>query len=991
MELKPKIKKFREIFIGDSLINDIDEKGKDVRKWAYQHLPDKPKPGESKINLVYWTPKGRELLDQDLLNHFSGVPMNLKGSKRASLALVGGRVSGDKIKWFCLDCDTQNTVDITHEKIIPVLEKYDVDYIWEHSGEADEKGHLWFLCELPKELLKAFITQVFKEIGLDLVTATMKLGFELYPIASKKNNLIRLPGGYHLRNKKVNPITYKGKTSNDLDFILDTFINARKLTETDLEGKIDPESIEKPKIRQYTSRRFYYHSRNLPLPFANLPPIISKVASNCQAINKLLQDCRDDDLLSEKSGAGHSAGLFIMGLAVYNDFRQKSGNTISKDGREWAENFFENYRDRDYYSHGWQKTFAKAKEEGPERVFPGCKAWEEAFGLCNGCPFKDKPGFTSPRQLWSGSSVKKTLIKELRLVTADWVRNNTFIRFKNYVHQQVDNNCFKDILLASNQGVGKSVLIDDIAIELAKKGKTILIAVPTADLAMEHRRRLMQKGEKPFIVMGHKNLFVKFKPGFDCPKEDEIAYIEDLGLGSGVVKNKFCKNCPLLNFCPYPSQYKNVYEKDHKIVIIQHAHLRCKETMYAILKKDYDVMFIDEAFINNIQVRMQPTDVEIEVLNNFRDEIPWAGSLADWLERGGYPENVFQKVVPLEIHLEAIRDKLTEYQQKYRIPEFLRYFSLNTFMNRLVGLNIFYPLPDIPVRVFTDATPPLEYLEAVLDNEEIEVFGDDEILDYRAFNPANRVFQVLDGSMSKTALKGVKDELTGEYDYQKLIEILEFIGDKARGDFKDQKILITTYLDSKTKEEEQFATITVDWLKANYPELDIGTEPPHQICVSHMMIGTNMWEDYTVQFLLAGVYRAGEHFYKEVYDFRSIKNYWNRYHDHPEIPNPFYTFKDSGISGPAIEKVQTNIKKVLNIGSLTGIFEYPGFHYWNPLSIDHNIIERYAIAKTQQAIRLRFNDSNQRTVYIFGNYFLPSFLITDPILEDDILGYLRKD
>lgn len=980
IELKEKVKLFREKFLHGTVKNFTNKDGVEIINWSVQHLPDEPHPKTGRRDIAFWPTKPlRELRDDDLVNHFLGRPINVRGSKKGSVG-VTGKFEGNIAKWFVLDCDKPVAVEAAHEKIIPVLKGYAVDYIWEHSGSTEgEKGHLWFMCNMPIETLKAFVLQVFHEAGLS--HADRKIPFELYPVI-KDSNVIRLPGGYHLRNKKVNPITYKGVTSNDVNFILDTFINAKQLLEEDIKESIKIPTKKKDSDSYSQSRRFYFHSRNLPLPVSNLPPLVGKLASNCQAINQILTECVNDDLLNDTSGLGHDAGLFLTNLAIYNDFRSVSGNKRVHDGENWIEDFINTYRDRDYDSHGWEKSWKKAKEEGPERIFPSCQRWEDRFDMCQGCPFKGRKNFSSPRQLWGGYNVLKQKVGDVKLVSPVQIRQDTFKRIKNRVHQLVDNKWQKDILVASPQGSGKSWLVDELAVELAKKGKKVLIAAPTADLAMQHKRWCKQNGEDPFVVMSHEKLFDKLNPGFDCPKAGEIKHLYDLGVSSGTWKKNFCKKCPFYDDCPYPRQYSNVIDGDHKIVIIQHAHFTCKETLFSIMQKQYDVMFIDEAFIDNTHIIMKPTELEWTILDGFRDDIPWAGPLSDWLKNGLYPPD--KKVYrPQETHLELIREKMDHHNCKYRVPEFLRYYNLQSYIDRTSGLHVFYPLPEVPVRIFTDATPPIEYLKIVLDNQNIETFGEDEVLDYRYYNKENQVIQVLDNSMSKSSLKGSYDDVTGEFGFERFVEILEFFGELAKKN-PDEKFLLTTYADGK---RDNFTTVALDWLKMNYPDMDLGTTPPHRVCVSHMMIGTNMWEEYTTQVLVAGVYRSGQQLSKEVFDLRSIANFWNRLRERQEISNPF----PHGVGeGASIERVDDSVKRILCLGSNAGIYSYPNFIYRRPLVNEFDIIERYAIAKTQQAIRLRFNDARKRVVYIFGNYFLPSFLITDSVLEDDLLGSIRR-
>ena len=325
---------------------------------------------------------------------------------------------------------------------------------------------------------------------------------------------------------------------------------------------------------------------------------------------------------------------------------------------------------------------------------------------------------------------------------------------------------------------------------------------------------------------------------------------------------------------------------------------------------------------------------------------------------------------------------MEEMRIPWNVPDYIRYFNLNMYFEKFHGFHVFSPLPKVPVRIFTDATPPLEYLKIVLDNEDIEVYGQDEVLDFRKLNKDNKLIQCLDSSMSKSSLKGAMNE-DGEYEYERFSKILDFIIDQARNEHKDKKILITTYCDG---EGDQFKSTALDYLKRNAPEFEVGEEPPAKICISHMMIGTNKFEDYQIQFLVAGVYRNGQQLKHEVYKLRSIANFWNRLNGRPLIPNP-YPF---GVGDEAsIEREEEPVRRILPINNRAAVFAYDDFKYRRPANPDYNIIEKFAIAKTQQAIRLRFNDDRLRIVYVFGNYFLPSFLVTDSTLEDDLIYTLK--
>lgn len=977
-----KLGEFKNKFFVYPVVNTQEGEKKTIM-WSFQHLP-------RESTKVMWWPVVRELREQDLLNHFSQKPMPLPTSTRGSLGCIG-TFKDNKANWFCVDCDNQKAVDAMRNYFLPVLTTYGIEYIWEFSGTDDEeKAHLWIMCQrVDIDLLRLFTTQLFVEAGVN--PRDKELNLELFPTL-KPRNVIRLPGGIHLRTKKVNPIMWKGTVSSSAEFILDSFIDAQPLTTEFIKLHIKelPKERKAPAYKQY--RRFFYNSRALKLPLDDLPFIMKKVASNCQAINKVIGDCASDKLMQDQQGTGHTAGLYLWNMALYNDAKSSRTSTKTDYGEQWIKKFTDEHRLTPYESHNWGREKAALFEE-PERYFPSCKSWDNAFGYCDGCPFKDRPGFTNPKQLYYGQPIKKRLEKWVELTSAQESRTNTFKRVQNKIFQYLESNTPKDLLLASPQGSGKSVFIDIATIDLAARGFKTLIAVPTADLAMEHKKRIefnldgTPTGITPYVIMSHEKLFDKQNPGFDCPQQAEIKRLYDLGISSGVWKKSFCGKCPMKKDCPYPDQYAKLLEDKPSVVIIQHAHLSCRETMFTILQNKYDVMFVDEAFIDSCQKTIRPRLLELEILESFSHEFTWAKQIFDWLSKGGYPKTASDKstIRASEAQLEIVKEKMDEHLIPWNVPDYIRYYNLNLHYDKVQGFQVFHPLPGEPyikLRVFTDATPPIEYLKTILDNPDIEMFGEDEVLEYRKLNENNKIIQVLDSSMSKTSLKGEKDEF-GEYDYQRFIEILEFIRDKALNEYKGQKILITTYADGIN---DQFKAVAETWFRNNLPDVEVGREPPATICISHMSIGTNKFEDYLIQFLVAGVYLNGLMFKNEVYKYRRIANYWNRLKDRPILPNPFpYGAGDNS----SIEREDTSVKRILPISNRAAVFSFDDFTYRKPVDPDFDIIERFAVAKTQQAIRLRFNDSKKRIVYVWGNYFLPSLLVTDVMLEDDLLGYLK--
>lgn len=920
-------------------------------------------------DLDYFPVKDRQPEEKDFMEHFmmfldptKPKPLTESRKIRGPLAFCGS-FDGDVALWFCCDCDNALAVEAMETMLIPHLEREGIDYIFEYSGNGD-KCHVWIRLELvPIKILQVFINQLFMDAGLD--TNDKKMDFELYP-SHKPNNVIRMPG-LHLRTGKVSPLrTSDGAEGNTPLFMIKAFLGCKPLSLQEIQNRIRPE--KKPIVlRKKIVQRgpFYYSTVGLPV-ISNLPPAINKIAKNCQAIHRLLKEAEEDKLIEMRGGVHHTAGLYLYNLAFFNDIvmgRQKP----TTEGQDWAEKFFKDHRLRSHKEHNWVHA-PKIGDRDTAKYVPRCDTLERDFGYCEGCPFKNKPGFTSPRQLFYGKPVLKKMVKDVKLVSHQQVRTSTFVTVKERVKALVRAGASRRVLAASPLGSGKSQMLDELAVELAREGRKVLIAVHAGDIALEHKKRIEKLGGHAYLLMSHKNHFEKYNPGFDCPDFADIQDYVDLGVSSNAIRKSFCDSCPFETECRYPKQYAEALNDDHNIIIMQHAHFASGSVMQTILQKRFDLLMIDEAFTDNLLMQLKATELEWTLLSNF--DFPWIEHLRSWMEHGGNPST--SSIFPTPDQLFELREHFEKYMAPWRIPDFIRAYNNEYFMDKSIGLHVYCPPPihRINVTLMTDATPPPEILQIYLDDKDIEIYGDDEVFDYRILNEGNKAVQVLNSTMSKTALKGMMEE--GEYSFDRLIEILEFIGDKARGEFSDKKILITTY--------KEFKPLCEEWLTANYPDII------DRVLISHMKVGTNEFEHYEVQFLIAGVYLNGRQFHKQVYELKIVANYWNRLNGRALLPN-FHWFGVEDTAG--IERCQEPVRRIVPLGNKAGLFEYDDFMYYRPTDYYYNLVERYAISKTQQAIRLRFNDNKQKIIYVLGKFFLSSFLITDNPLEGEVFGYLR--
>lgn len=901
----------------------------------------------------------RKILDTDFVNHFFNAPLHYPGRIEGSLAL--NPVTKDrKVKFCVIDADSLEQKNIIVNQIIPIFKKYQIDYIYEFGGDNNDRCHIWFLCDfIDLELLNKFVLQILEEAN----TNTQELD-EIYPTTREKN-VIRLWGGPHLkRNNKRYPIEYHGEIFSDPVDMCQVFTSARPFTEEEINKYL----VEKPtELVQYKSKKpnkFYYRALNFPLPMENLPLLLKTISKNCQALYRSLEEIKnqkgEEQGLDKRRGTTHMLGLFLHGMAKYNDIKLDR-----TDGEEWINYLLEEYRFRDSTSHNWD-----SKIKDLERIFPSCKAWDTYIGKCEGCPFKDK--IFSPKQFYYGIPIKRNIIKEINLTTPDWVRANTFKNVEKRIHESLRRKEEINIRIKSFQQAGKSFWICNTTALLAKQGKNILIAVPTAKLALEFRDFLKDFGTEAFILMSHENIFGhQANPpkevslsNFDCPKYHEIQYRAELGVSSGSYKKEFCMKCPLLEKCYYPTQYSNVLSEEHKVVIIQHAHLSCQEVIFELMKKNFDVLFIDESFYRNCYRAIKPLAIELEILKNFN--VKWIERLYKWLLGD---EGARGKLSPDFDSLKKLNSTFKALELPWTIPDYVRFYNQGRIVNKITGIEVIYELANIPVKIFTDATTPMKILQKITGMVDFEVYGEGEILDYTKIHPKNRIVQILDKSISNLSLQE-------EDRFYKLLSEIGYLMEKV---FPNKRALITVY--------KKYKKLVENYYKEHS---DIYPTVLERIHINNMEKGTNAYIDFDIQFLLAGIYFNAKDYYQEVYKLKTIENYYRRKYGLEEIQNIYpYEITESS----KIEWIEEGLP-VTRIEAINGkgyLVEYPAFRYYPPSNIDQYLIYELNVGESQQADRVRFTPEKPRIKFIFHNFPLPSTYITDSILENEFLDFSIKN
>lgn len=655
-------------------------------------------------------------------------------------------------------------------------------------------------------------------------------------------------------------------------------------------------------------------------------------------------------------------------MCAYSDVRNtiKSGD-LTEAGKEFFSWLVNEFRSRDDDKHQWMRNWEVAERDGPDRVFYSCKAFDEQFGGCEGCPWRGE--IKSPKQFIFGKTISRSLSKRLVLKTPEEIRSTTFPEFKKKIDDALRFKQRKNLLLASPQGAGKSVSASKWASDLARRNYKVLLAVPTADLALEHLERIREAGEDAFVLMSHKNIFMnKERLGFnfECPSHTEIQELMMLGVSSYEYKNEYCKGCPLLSKCYYPNQYTEVLDPKHKIVIIQHAHFSCQEVIYDLMKKDFDVLFVDETFINNVYVSIKIHPYEWKVISELK--LKWGDKFVKWL-RGIDPPG--SQLFVKEEDLRKVKKEFEKRNLEYRIPDLIRLYNQKRNVNKYTGVEVVYDLPNTPVKVFTDATPPLGLLQEII-GDDIEVSGADEIIDIKSIHPENEIIQVLDTSASRSFLE--KDN--------NLEDILTKIGELIEVEHTDtSRYLITVSSYSLKEKVEQFF---IDNMEI-YPSTNTN------LTVSIRAKGTNKYKDYDIQFLIAGKYSLGKEFIEDTYKYKTVANYSRSKKNRSPYNNIYPTDIDTATSIPIVGEV---VRRVEYIDSDScGEFQYKDFKVYPPRADTpegywYRLLYDYNVAETQQAIRIRFSEDKGKKVYVFSNYNLPGIVISNSIMLKDFLNLI---
>lgn len=914
----------------------------------------------------------RALSKDDLCRHFEqteydgyGNPKthNYEKTKRREGSLGLLLAHNMRAKTFALDIDTEEGMKVLEEKILPALKEHKIEYIYEYGGYEGEKAHIWFFCDSDVDVLKAFVEKILRNAGVDW----RKLKLELYP-THKKSNVIRLLGGLHLRAGHAHPILFRGKESADPLFVMQAIIDCKPVSDEYMievlgEGlddsvEHDPKGILKNRKSKNLetrtkAKKFIYRPLNLQYEFDGAPDLVETMFSNCPAMHKQLLKIEQQSTLNQPGN--HRIGLFfanVFGHAI----KIAKTEYDKQEAIEARQRFVDEYRINDWSSHNWFN-------DPPQGWYtPRCGTWEDEFNDCGGCPHRGRKDFQNPSQLFYNEQLRMKRIKKLSMDTAENISKNVWRIANKKIHRSIDYDEDLNLFIKSPQQTYKTTNICKTAVQLAREGHNVLILVPTGKIAIEIYKRLDSQGEDSFLVMSHKNLFTRYAKAkgliFECPSAKQIQDRQELGVSRAVLKRAYCRNCEWKDECPFPNQYKNAVESDKKIVIAQHAHAKARMAMKTLLEKDFDIMFVDETFINSMFHHVKVTAGELEIYKEYSQYFKWLKRLTFWLRGGSVPGGL---IAASEEEKKKLKRKLEFHELPWNLLHYIDAYNQGEVYEKGIGILVFYPWPSLPRKLFTDATAPVKLAAELLDlrPDEIEVIGQKKLVNTRHYNPKNKAIKVIDATNSVSSM-------SNEF---RLEKILRFIGYKAKTEFKGMKSLVTVYK-SDIKKVKQFFR---EYFPKEYKN----------IIVAGMSIGTNKWRDVNVQYILAGMHFNTLTLKKEAWKYKQGVNYWRAMHAKDEIENQYPVgIKPSDPNWKTEKAVRVN----LIIDGELWLVEFDQFKAIVPKETYEAQAEMIAEGISQQADRVRTFDDNLKRKYYWSGRETPGLAFDAVVLESELFA-----
>lgn len=924
----------------------------------------------------YRTKEPRHPETKDWEAHFSQKPKQNPKFIFGAMS-IPGNFKGNVDKWICYDADNEEEFKVVQDKIRPWLNKHGIEHVVEYS-QLNRCHCFIFLDSVPHHIAKRLVAKIAKECGT--------IG-EVYPHGARRTSGVRVIGGWHFWTGCANPVEKDGIDYTDSLDIMQLVIDCKPLSTQWIVDNTDPIPDEEKKERKLKKEWRYLPRTDLECPVSDMGDMAEVTLTQCQALNSLFQDIKGYKEDPENSvfniqEAGipyHLTGLAGSGLAVFSDIIHEH-----RKGRDVWDDLSKEFRDRSSESHHWpgDKEYVEMKDN-PHKLIWTCKTYNDSFNRCKGCKFQNQPGFTNPRQLFFSKPFQINKVEDVEIVTLDHIRNVTLPQACKEVKDLIVSGNSGTIAVKCPQRSGKSYATDDLIAELVTKyGVVCVLALPTARLAMEHTNRLRSKGIAVASLYSHDKIFSEDNPHnltFKCPYYDNIRYYSQLQVPSSYYKKKYCNGCPVKDKCPYPDQYTKAQDPNIKVVVMQHAHFKAIASMRQILNREIDFMAIDEEFMSDLISSYVPVESEYEILKSFGAD--WSTTLGEWMEKGGYP--IGRVNAPVE-DLEALKDLFESNGLAFeRLRVFIEAYNSEEYMNPRSGLKLFFPPPGIRVKLLTNATLPEKKTKIVLNEPNLTVLGKNQVIDVRDYHPDNKVISVIDSSASKSSL--LKDE--------RFYENLNIVGHRCMHEWKDDKVLITTYMSRLGPKGAAWSIdnpiqASIDHLRDAFPSLDVGDKDSDaRIVVAGMAVGTNAFSHFTAQAIMASVHLSGSDILKDAYHTKIIMNHYNRVDGRPEIKNPYPEEAFNPDMSPGVDVVWVPLRKT----TVYGVIECPDIMVPIPSDPIERMATQLAIGTSQQTWRIAYEPGmpKRKEVLDFTIYWKQGQAYTDLVTYGELIAKLE--
>lgn len=900
--------------------------------------------------------------------HFSGKPVGVKGGHRGSLAIRLNHKNTLKI--ICIDADDPYMKEMVLKQIVPELRKRGADPIIEHSDH--DRVHVWIkVFPATTEQAEAFIQDVWNTCGLTRFP-------EVFPLnvgeRNKRNNLTRIPGGYHHRIGGVGVVEYGGGIDDSPEFIVDTFINARSIDacgySTSNTVQVKPIPGKGASVSPKEFKAMQYVPLELPLPanaVRELPINLRKLGRNCQVLNSLITETYNG-LLNQRNV--HEKVLMLSTACKDLDSRYAKTENMA-----WFESKLDETRDRSAVDHNWSGGYLDEFARNKSTVMPTCETLGRSIGACDGCEFR---GIGNPNQLLYGqlerhrigdASSKKLVLPEA--IRAEEIED--IVQSFRHVNKRKRRVFFK-----YPQGGGKTFVMVRIADELLRQGKKVLFIVATHDVAREIENMLDDLNDQPVSAASHAEHFRGIEN--KCPYYSDIQDAISLGERSDAIQEKYCSVCPNNNECGYNFQYSEIQSR--MAVIIQHAHLTSRRMMELIKRRHFDAVFIDEDIVDRVCSVTKITEEEKNFLQQRSYKSAWAKTLLRWLKNG---HRTAEKISLSKEEKRKIRQMCIRRREKNpqtvmdweSLQNKIQLYNSGALWTPL-GIVMVYPLPEAQIMVFADATGDKSIIQFLAEYD-LEVYGAEYLVDYQRMHPGNKIIQCITSSISKTALSND--------DHEHLINILEFIAKTVNGMNEHDKALLTVYKDHIER--------CKDFIEYRFPGL-LDTK----LTINSMESGTNRYKGYTCQFLVCGVFAHDESLRDEILRLVILRKWCLEYGRFGNSVKKFFAEGNFQLEvAQATGSIENKFVPVMCTHAVPRVigarqahtFEYPALMKMNqPVKPSIAANAKWRIeSKTQQAIRIRFDTETPRVVYVFGRSFLPGFVVSDPKSLEQIIGFHR--